>query len=213
MLASSWTVFTSSASVAKRATAAAASRLRRWPNAAGGDRRSADSNHAFRRDVAEEIAVSDRTTLEGLTQFRFASTRAWQQTVETTGHLRSDMREGGFCATLFQTARNSLILNGEMSEWSIEHAWKLTPPARADAHEIPPTRFRSTTSRNIGVHPDVPVNYGVDPGFRGVCDTVLTQREFPLALDTQGRIRCRPDAHSNGARNGRRDCRARADRI
>ena len=32
--------------------------------------------------------------------------------------------EGGFCATLFRTARNSLILNGEMSEWSIEHAWK-----------------------------------------------------------------------------------------
>jgi len=34
------------------------------------------------------------------------------------------MREGGFCATLFRTARKSLILNGEMSEWSIEHAWK-----------------------------------------------------------------------------------------
>ena len=32
--------------------------------------------------------------------------------------------EGGFCATLCRTARNSLILNGEMSEWSIEHAWK-----------------------------------------------------------------------------------------
>jgi len=34
------------------------------------------------------------------------------------------MREGRFCAILFQTARKSLILNGEMSEWSIEHAWK-----------------------------------------------------------------------------------------
>ena len=44
--------------------------------------------------------------------------------------LESDMREGGFCAILFQAARKSLILNGEMSEWSIEHAWKLTP-ARA----------------------------------------------------------------------------------
>ena len=34
------------------------------------------------------------------------------------------MREGGFCAILIQTARKSLILNGEMSEWLKEHAWK-----------------------------------------------------------------------------------------
>jgi hypothetical protein len=30
-------------------------------------------------------------------------------------------------------------LNGEMSEWSIEHAWKLIPLARADEHRYPPT--------------------------------------------------------------------------
>src|SRR6476659_1153229 len=34
------------------------------------------------------------------------------------------MREGRFCAILFQTARKWLILNGEMSEWLKEHAWK-----------------------------------------------------------------------------------------
>jgi hypothetical protein len=85
------------------------------------------------------------------------------------------MREGRFCATLFRTARKLLILNGEMSEWLKEHAWKLTPAARADAHEIPPTHFRSTTSHNNDVNARVPVNRGVDPGFRGVCDTVLTQ--------------------------------------
>jgi hypothetical protein len=34
------------------------------------------------------------------------------------------MCEGGFCAILIQAVRKSLILNGEMSEWSIEHAWK-----------------------------------------------------------------------------------------
>src|SRR4051812_11592738 len=34
------------------------------------------------------------------------------------------MREGRFCAILFRTARKSLILNGEMSEWLKEHAWK-----------------------------------------------------------------------------------------
>ena len=71
-----------------------------------------------------QIAVSDRATLEGLTQFGFSSRRAYLQTIGTTGHAESDIREGGFCATLFQTARKCLILNGEMSEWSIEHAWK-----------------------------------------------------------------------------------------
>jgi len=39
-------------------------------------------------------------------------------------HAQSDMREGRFCAILFQTARKWLILNGEMSEWLKEHAWK-----------------------------------------------------------------------------------------
>src|SRR2546430_16756076 len=34
------------------------------------------------------------------------------------------MREGGSCATLFRTARKSLILNGEMAEWLKAHAWK-----------------------------------------------------------------------------------------
>src|SRR6185295_15588541 len=65
-----------------------------------------------------------------------------------------------------------------MSEWSIEHAWKLTPAARADAHQIPPTHSRSTTSSNDDVQACVPVNAGVHPGFRGVCDTVLTQNGF-----------------------------------
>ena len=93
------------------------------------------------------------------------------------------------------------------------HAWKLNLLACADAHQIPPTHFRFNDFRYIDVRRRVPVSDGVAPGFRGVCDTVLTQREFPLAPDTHGRIRCRPDAHSNGARNGRRDCRARAETI
>jgi hypothetical protein len=40
---------------------------------------------------------------------------------------------------------------GEMSEWLKEHAWKSIPLARADTYQIPPTQFRSTTSRNIDV--------------------------------------------------------------
>src|SRR5262249_52029202 len=91
----------------------------------------------------EQIAVSDRGRLEGLTQFRFSLPHGRRQKIGTTGHIESDMREGGFCATLFRTARKSLILNGEMLERSIRHAWKLTPLARADAHQITPTRLRS----------------------------------------------------------------------
>src|SRR5262245_46428378 len=107
-------------------------------------------------------------------------------------HARSDVREGGFCATLFKAVRNSLILNGEMSEWSIEHAWKSTLLARADAHEIPPTHSRSTTSPNIDTRRHVFVNHGVHRGFEGVCDTVLTQRRETLratSIETYMRVR------------------------
>ena len=36
---------------------------------------------------------------------------------------------------------------GETAEWLKEHAWKSIPSARADARQIPPTHFRSMTSR------------------------------------------------------------------
>src|SRR6185295_1736900 len=62
-----------------------------------------------------------------------------------------------------------------MSEWLIAHAWKLMPSARADAYRTAPRHSRSTTSRNNDLLQRVPVNDGVAPGFRGVCDTVLTQ--------------------------------------
>src|SRR5262245_38509486 len=67
-----------------------------------------------------------------------------------------------------------------MSEWLKEHAWKSTLFARADAHEIPPTHSRSTTSRNIDTRRHVLVNHRVDRGFEGSCDTVLTQFERML---------------------------------
>ena len=129
------------------------------------------------RAALNKIAVSDRSdikrsdTILVLVAIGVVSKRLEQQDISDR------ISEGGFCATLFRTARKSLILNGEMSEWSIEHAWKLTPLARADAHQIPPTHFRSTTSRNNDLRQRVPVNDGVAPGFRGVCDTVLTQSE------------------------------------
>jgi len=65
--------------------------------------------------------------------------------------------------------------DGEMAEWLKAHAWKLIPFARADAHRIPPTHFRLTTCSYNDVPRCVPVNDGVAPGFRGVCDTVLTR--------------------------------------
>ena len=62
-----------------------------------------------------------------------------------------------------------------MSERFKEHAWKSTPPARADAHQIPPTHSRPTTSPNIDTRRRVLVNHRIDRGFAGACDTVLTQ--------------------------------------
>src|SRR4051794_39665955 len=82
-----------------------------------------------------------------------------------------------------------------MSEWSIEHAWKLTPAAHADSHEIPPTRSRSTTSHNNDVNQRVPVTDRVDPGFRGVCDTVLTQLSFALPQGTCRHVPGSTDLH------------------
>jgi len=60
-----------------------------------------------------------------------------------------------------------------MLEWSIRHAWKSVLFTRSYAQQHPPTEFPLTTSRNNGVRRGVPVNHGVCPGFRGVCDTVL----------------------------------------
>src|SRR4051812_42844358 len=102
---------------------------------------------------AQGIAVSDRTILERLTQFPFVLLRRWQQTIGTTGHVRSNVREGRFCATLFWTIRNSLILNGEMSEWLKEHAWKACVGETLPWVRIPlsPPILRATkTARDSG---------------------------------------------------------------
>src|SRR6516165_5411447 len=63
-----------------------------------------------------------------------------------------------------------------MSEWFKEHAWKSDRFTRADAHRIPPTHVRSISSRYNEVPRDAPVSEDVHRGFRGVCDTVLTQK-------------------------------------
>ena len=42
----------------------------------------------------DDSTVSDRRTLGGLTQFPFGSSDACQQTIETTAHVESNMREG-----------------------------------------------------------------------------------------------------------------------
>ena len=66
-----------------------------------------------------EAPVSDRGGLEDVSQSRRSP-------------LRSDCK--------------LLILNGEMAEWSMAHAWKLIPAARADAHQKAPTHFRTSSS-------------------------------------------------------------------
>jgi hypothetical protein len=81
----------------------------------------------------------------------------------------------------FKRCCKLLILNGEMLERSIRHAWKLIPLPRADAHQNPPTQSPSTTSRNNDARERVPVSRGICRGFRGVCDTVLTQNAVPVS--------------------------------
>src|SRR6476619_3241816 len=62
-----------------------------------------------------------------------------------------------------------------------EHAWKSDSFTPSNAQEHAPTQFPSTTSRNNDVLHDAPVSDGVHRGFRGVCDTVLTQSGFAFA--------------------------------
>src|SRR6476659_3096201 len=68
--------------------------------------------------------------------------------------MQTSSRKGceivGVCDNLVSTARKSLILNGEMSEWLKEHAWKACvgetlpwvriplspPPSLAGAHSV-----------------------------------------------------------------------------
>jgi hypothetical protein len=77
-------------------------------------------------------------------------------------------------------ARLVIHSKGEMSEWLKEHAWKSTSVARADAHQIPPTHFPINNFRNTNLLQHVPVTDVLHQGFRGVCDTVLTQNGFAV---------------------------------
>ena len=61
-------------------------------------------------DRLNKIAVSDQGTLEGLTQFLTQSRDARPQIAEDKSICGTAGFEGGFCATLFQSVRNSLIL-------------------------------------------------------------------------------------------------------
>src|SRR5262245_37304638 len=68
-----------------------------------------------------------------------------------------------------------------MAEWSIAHAWKSDRFTRTDASQDPPTHVRSISSRYNEVLRDAPVSDSVHPGFRGVCDTVLTQNAVTVS--------------------------------
>jgi hypothetical protein len=72
----------------------------------------------------DKIAVSDRGTLRGLTQCLRRSVSVCPQTAECKSHRGTATIYGRVLRQLFQAARKSLILNGEMSEWSLELAWK-----------------------------------------------------------------------------------------
>src|SRR5262249_40862385 len=103
--------------------------------------------------------------------------------------------KGCFCAILFRTARKSLILNGEMSEWSIEHAWKSKlasrTPTRANAHAIRGLRLRNY--RLLCVRKP-----RRSSGFRASRITVLSQS--PCSFARYVYVRFRGDLASRSSR-------------
>jgi hypothetical protein len=68
-----------------------------------------------------------RLHFDVLHNFRNGPVRARLQLTGRTSDNESQRFEGGFRDKLFRTARKLLILNGEMLERSIRHAWKTTP--------------------------------------------------------------------------------------
>ena len=63
-----------------------------------------------------------------------------------------------------------------------EHAWKLIPLARADGHRNALTHVPLTTVCNNDLLRRLPVNHSLCHGFRGSCDTVLTQDTTRLVV-------------------------------
>jgi hypothetical protein len=62
----------------------------------------------------------------------------------------------GVCDNLSVAARKSLILNGEMSEWLKEHAWKANPDRLTERYRGFACHNRSTRSADnlfVGVKP------------------------------------------------------------
>ena len=132
------------------------------------------------RTRLDEIGVSDRATLRGLTQFLRRSVSARPQTAECKSHRGTGRIEGGFCDRLFQAARKSLILNGEMSEWSIEHAWKTNPATLTERYGNISSRNRFNDFPPQNASRCEPVNVGVYGCFRGDLTQVLHSSERHL---------------------------------
>ena len=99
--------------------------------------------------------------------------RVWPQGADADAVVR--LRGEAASARHLAVARDELARERRRYE---EYAWKLIPPALSNAHQHAPTHSPSTTSCNNDVHRSVPVNHGVCPGFQGVSDTVLTQKQI-----------------------------------
>jgi hypothetical protein len=108
------------------------------------------------------MPASDRGTLTGLTQFIPMRESAAAKALNAN-EIELDTRIiTGVCDKSVRSSSQVVDSKvGEMSEWLKEHAWKLIPLARADAHRHALTQFPPTTSRNNDVHRSVPVNHGV----------------------------------------------------
>jgi hypothetical protein len=136
---------------------------------------------AIAKDLVDAALTRQFTSVEAwdhgwcVAEYRRSARAALSHDAERRVHLSAEGVEA-FERGMYQLLR---LRQGtgfsQPLHFSKEHAWQLVPLARANAHQIASTQFPSATSRNVSVPLCVPVNSGVAPGFRGVCDTVLTQ--------------------------------------
>src|SRR5947199_9287237 len=77
-------------------------------------------------------------------------------------------------------AHKSLILNGEMSEWSIEHAWKTISASVTERHRHTSWRSRFNGLRRQGVPRCESVNVGIRRRFRPHLTQFLHGSRFHL---------------------------------
>ena len=100
-------------------------------------------------------------------------------------------------------ARKPLILNGEMSEWSIEHAWKTIPATLTEGHQNTSSRNRFNDFPPQNASRCEPVNVSICRQLRAHLTQFLHSSRFHLFAYTVVSLSVRPSPRwtASGWRN------------